>query len=137
MIKGKLEMKKIILFFIIISIYGVNASDTFYDRKTGLEWSNKTIPYLEVKAAIQYCNNLVLDSKDDWYLPSIKELFTLVNFKVKPPIQNAFWSSSPFEYGIYMKDYRKDEYWHITKDGLIIPLRPFASRSVKCARRAK
>lgn len=120
------------MMFFITSLYG---SETVYDRSTGLEWSNNGYPYLTVKKAKKYCKTLILAGKEDWYLPTIKELFTLVNFNDKPVIKKAFWSSSPFEYGIYFKDYRKDHYWYVTKEGFIKDWMPSGAKSIICVRR--
>ena len=53
------------------------------DNVTGLEWQQTTDTSYSTWSwgmAINYCNNLSLGGKDDWRLPTIKELATLVDF---------------------------------------------------------
>lgn len=84
------------------SYYGEQASYTLStsgesvtDNVTGLIWtqtpdidssgtinaSDKLLP----DAAIAYCENLILDGRSDWRLPSIKELYSLMQFSGRDP----------------------------------------------------
>jgi len=56
------------------------------DNVTGLEWQQATAPGTYTwQQAIDYCNNLSLGGKDDWRLPTIKELSTLVDSSIPYP----------------------------------------------------
>ena len=76
-----------------------------YDSKTQLSWqstpSTKTFNWSDAKS---YCNNLTYGGKEDWRLPNIDELKSLVDYsKYKPAIATTlidiktddyYWSSS-------------------------------------------
>ena len=58
------------------------------DNVTGLEWQQVTAPGTYTwQQAIDYCNNLSLGGKDDWRLPTIKELSTLVDSSIHTPVR--------------------------------------------------
>ncbi|MDY0234226.1 MAG: DUF1566 domain-containing protein [Sulfurimonas sp.] len=90
-----------------ISLERDDAKDLVIDKGTGLMWQDdieaKTIRKNR-KDAIQYCRNLVFAGFDDWYLPRLKELKTIVDEgRFNPAIRVGFkniqsdhyWSSSP------------------------------------------
>jgi hypothetical protein len=72
-----------------------NGDDTITDMNTGLMWMNTfadiyvgsvewdVLPYQE---AIDYCNNLIFANYDDWRLPEIFELESIVDYG------NGSWS---------------------------------------------
>ena len=77
------------------------------DNVTGLEWQQATAPGTYTwQQAIDYCNNLSLGGKDDWRLPTIKELSTLVDSSIPYPgptintsyfpdtVASSYWSST-------------------------------------------
>jgi len=75
------------------------------DNVTGLEWQQATAPSTYTwQQAIDYCNNLSLGSYDDWRLPTIKELATLIDSSQYSPSINSryfpgtvaseYWSST-------------------------------------------
>ena len=77
------------------------------DNVTGLEWQQATAPGTYTwQQAIDYCNNLSLGGKDDWRLPTIKELSTLVDSSIPYPgptintsyfpdtVASYYWSST-------------------------------------------
>ena len=99
------------IFFIIIGLsIGVFAefsrdSDIVTDSVTKLEWQDNTIGNtMEWKDAINYCENDVsLGNHQDWRLPNINELTSLVDdSNANPAIDsifeytssNLYWSSS-------------------------------------------
>jgi len=84
-----------------------NAKEVVVNDKTGLMWqddsSAKTVER-DWKGAKNYCQSLNFASYNDWYLPSIKEMETLIDTtKYNPAIKDGFinvtssfyWSSSP------------------------------------------
>ena len=84
-----------------------DSKEIVIDKTTGLMWQDdidtKTIKKNR-KDAKQYCRSLVLGGYDDWYLPRLKQLKSIVdNKKRNPAIRDGFqnvqtyhyWSSSP------------------------------------------
>ncbi len=75
------------------------------DTSRGLMWqdNNITTP-MKWQKAMQYCEDLVFpkgeENYDNWRLPNIKELYTLVDYTKKSPsvfkniIPELYWSSS-------------------------------------------
>ena len=62
------------------------------DNVTGLEWQQATRPHYSLEQAIDYCNNLSLGGKDDWHLPTVKELATIVDRgRYYPAIDTAYF----------------------------------------------
>jgi len=75
------------------------------DSITGLQWQDDTIgTTMTWEDAIAHCENLSLDGHDDWRLPNIKELVSLVDdSRLGPSIDtsvfeytasNDYWSST-------------------------------------------
>lgn len=59
---------------------GDNGGMVWLDSSTGLVW--QVMPdsgYVNWMEAVQYCDDLVLDAKQDWRLPSISELRSLIS----------------------------------------------------------
>lgn len=53
--------------------------DVVMDKKTGLMWQRKRAPNtMNYQNAVNYCENLALGDYNDWRLPSISELKTLI-----------------------------------------------------------
>lgn len=84
-------------------------SGTVYDTQTKLTWEQPISPSNFMWADAQtYCSGLTLDG-DDWRLPSLRELQTLVDESRSSPAidetafpntsSTAFWSSSPLAGG--------------------------------------
>ena len=69
-------------------------NNTIIDNITNLKWQNnkETITLkLSQNKAISYCSNLNLDNDNNWRLPSIQELLTLINYgKANSSISNIF-----------------------------------------------
>ncbi len=57
----------------------VNADKTVTDTATGLMWMQEETPLLKQKDALVFCKELRLGGYDDWVMPSLKELATLIN----------------------------------------------------------
>lgn len=80
----------------------INGDGTVTDDGTGLTWQQNCPGKMTWKNALEYCENLSLGGHNDWRLPSIKEIFSLVDYsKSKPAINsdifpniNYYFSSS-------------------------------------------
>ena len=74
------------------------------DNETGLQWQdNETASIMIWQDAINYCENLTLGDYNDWRLPNINELTSIVDdTKVNPSLSPVFkffasygyWSST-------------------------------------------
>lgn len=62
---------------------------TVPDTSTNLVWQRTQSVTLAHPNAIAYCSNLVLAGKSDWRLPSMYEIFRLMDYS-----QGTLWSSS-------------------------------------------
>ena len=88
---------------------------TVIDSETKLEWQDSYkdnhIPFMVLSGSITYCEELELDSHDDWRLPNINELKTIVlETQYAPSIatgddkfrytdnNNYYWSSTHRRY---------------------------------------
>lgn len=93
-----------------------NGDGTISDTKTGLIWQaehTKPVPWDE---AMEYAKNLKFAGQEDWRLPTIEELLTLVDSTHRNPatefpgaIPYGFWSSSSYaadtSYAAYVSFY--------------------------------
>ena len=82
-----------------------NAAGVVTDNTTALEWQD-TLPYMSSNwsDAIAACENLVLDGKNDWRLPNLNELLSILDDTVYNPSSDAvfqnvnlidfYWSST-------------------------------------------
>jgi formylglycine-generating enzyme required for sulfatase activity len=83
---------------------------TWKDPKTGLEWQCESPGEMTWHDAQEYVRSLVLDGKDDWRLPTLTELESLLDRtkarpEGRPPMREEFpfrdelpyWSSTTFE----------------------------------------
>jgi len=83
--------------------------DIVKDSVTKLEWQDDNVTdTMEWQEAIEYCEDLVLGGYDDWRLPNINELKTIIDrSRYNPTIVSAFehtgsrgyWSSTTDENG--------------------------------------
>ncbi|WP_186343032.1 DUF1566 domain-containing protein [Allochromatium palmeri] len=72
-----------------------NGDGTIIDRVTGLIWQQSTdtngdgllnvADKLSYAQALSYCENLSLADQDDWRLPDIKTLYSLIDFRGRDP----------------------------------------------------
>lgn len=76
---------------------------TVTDRCTGLMWQKETAPgTYNWCAAVTYCDGLTLAGKDDWRLPNVRELQSIVDYgRILPAVDPVFaptfreyWSST-------------------------------------------
>jgi len=83
----------------------INGDGTATDTSTGLIWQQTTAPEKMIwQSALSYCENLTLGGYNDWRLPTIKELASIVDLsRYNPAIDtsyfpdtyaSSYWSSS-------------------------------------------
>ncbi len=118
--------------------YTDNSNGTVSDNVTGLVWQQNEVMSTTTKiTATAYCNDLVLGSSTDWYLPTSHELFSLVDLSTgNPPLSSTYfassisdgywWSSTP-----QVSDTTK--YWVVNAGGGIGP-KPEADFYMRCVR---
>ena len=102
-------MKKIILCLIIISSFLLadfsrSSGGVVTDSATNLQWQdNVDAVSKDWQGAISYCEDLILAGKDDWRLPNLNELTSIMDDTVyNPSISSVFshatsdgyWSST-------------------------------------------
>lgn len=64
------------------------------DLQRRLAWQRAEDPTLRTwTAALAYCNNLVLDGRDDWRVPSIREAMSLLDLGSQPSLDPLVFSS--------------------------------------------
>ena len=74
-------------------------SNTVVDQGSGLEWQkNNDATPRNWQAALAYCEELSLDSKTDWRLPSIRELKSIVNDHRYYPAIDPVFTCQPSSY---------------------------------------
>ncbi len=82
-----------------------NLDGTVTDTCTGLMWQKNTAPGTFLwQAALGYCEGLSLGGHDDWRLPNLRELRTLVDYGGGEPaidsvfqaVADNYWTSSTF-----------------------------------------
>jgi len=115
-------------------------SNVVTDSKTGLVWQDDAVgSQMSWQSALDYCETLSLDNYENWRLPNVNELKSIVEkSKNNPAIvddfmntsSSVYWSSTPvldteyFAWGMYFKDgyydwYRKDANYYVrcVRDG--------------------
>lgn len=106
---------------------------TWIDPKTGLEWQFVSPGQMTWHEAMEYASTLSLDGKEDWRLPSARELETLLDrSKYRPVVREevpfrdelSYWSSTTFSEntsnawivmfdGAYILSYSKGNQYHV------------------------
>lgn len=77
------------------SDYGVNqfvanSNGTVHDEATGLIWQTAdSVTSLDWNGALEYCENLDLAGRQDWRLPNVKELQSIVDYSRSPATSNS------------------------------------------------
>jgi hypothetical protein len=101
-------MKKNILIFLLSLMIFCSAANaelvdnddgTVTDTETGLMWQQDEAGQMNWESALSYCENLELAGYDDWRLPNINELQSLVDYSnwdpaidiVAFPTTESFW----------------------------------------------
>ena len=137
-------MKKILLITIGVSALlfadFVKNGDIVTDTTTGLQWQDNTDSKNTTKTwseAISYCENLTLGSHNDWRLPNINELKSIVDrSKFNPVIVDGFtnvrsdgyWSSTTHE------NYSSDAWLVRFDDGNVDNYSKVRNYDVRCVR---
>jgi hypothetical protein len=114
-----------------------NGDGTVTDTETGLMWQQGEGGFMNWETALSYCENLVFPENqgyDDWRLPNINELQSLVDYSKHNPaidsyyfpyaVSSHYWSSTThayrtdhawlvyFYYGhVYYFYYKSDSYY--------------------------
>lgn len=131
-------MRKIAL--LLLSAGVLTAGEMVMDAHTGLTWQDNRFVESErvnYAQAEKLCKELRLGDYDDWRIPTIRELHTIINYKKYDPAildefsvgeSSYFWSSTQ-----YMGD--PDKVWGIEfKDGAIDANGKAYDRRVRCVR---
>jgi hypothetical protein len=81
-----------------------NGDGSVTDTKTGLMWQQADAVVMTWAAALTYCENLQLANHDDWRLPNINELQSIVDYSKNNPsidtvafpgtMSSGYWSST-------------------------------------------
>ena len=82
-------------------VSGPEGKEVVADQGSGLEWQKVFEKALSWQQARDMCEGLKYGGKDDWRLPSRKELMTIVRYRMNNPASDFpempavyFWSSS-------------------------------------------
>jgi hypothetical protein len=77
----------------------INGDGTVTDTETGLMWQQDESGYMNWESALSYCENLELAGYNDWRLPNINELQSLVDYsKFEPAIDKSFFPNAMSSY---------------------------------------
>ena len=75
------------------------------DNETGLQWQDNESTTKTWQNAINYCEDLTLGNYDDWRLPNINELTSIIDdTKISPSLSSVF------------KFFASSNYWSSTTD---------------------
>ncbi len=98
-----------VILLIMIGLSYIGASEVFEESRTGLVWQDNNDAKnnkMKWQDAVEYCQSLELNGRSDWYLPTIKELQSIVDIsRYNPAIKKGFknvntsdyyWSSSVY-----------------------------------------
>jgi hypothetical protein len=108
-----------------------NGDGTVTNIDTGLMWQQDTAPGKYTwQEAVSYCETLTLASHNDWRLPNVKELQSLVNYNEGNPSINLsffpntqsfwYWSSTTYAldpYGAWLVGFYDGDVYNYNKSG--------------------
>ncbi len=116
---------------------GIKKTSTWKDPKTGFEWQWESPGEMTWYQAQEYAASLTLDNKNDWRIPALKELESLLDRtrarpEGRPPMREevpfrdelSYWSSTTFKNqtknawivmfdGAYVLSYYKRNLYHV------------------------
>ena len=76
-----------------------NGDGTVTDKCTGLMWQKETAPgEYTWQDALKYCENLSLAGHDDWRLPNVRELQSIVDYGRRNPSIDPVFGAVPLSY---------------------------------------
>ena len=134
-------MKRVVL--IALAAIFLQAKDIYIDEKRGLMWQdNPAAKHLKGywDAATEYCNDLQLAGYDDWRLPRVGELYTLIDVSRYDPASieqiryvesDDYWSSS------LSADDISDAWLVYFEDGVVNHYSKTRKRHIRCVRNLK
>lgn len=98
-------MKIVLTAALVLSAF---AAEPYVDRQSGLMWQDDSAT-AEAKMTwhegMQYCGDLRIGHHEDWRLPTVQELFTLVDFGRREPAAIKA-----------IRHVRSEDYWTSTTD---------------------
>jgi len=116
----------------------VNGDGTVTDTSTGLMWQQETAGSMSWEAAVNYCESLILAGHDDWRLPNINELQSIVDYSAYDPAvdTNAFSDTrSSYYWSSTIDEHYPDDAWRLNFGlGKVYSddtLRPYYVRAVR------
>ena len=130
------------LFFILLitnSLFAdfLHSNGIVKDSSTSLEWQDDINVTKTWTNAITYCEDLILNSKDDWRLPNRNELQNIVDYTLTNPAINSsfvnvvtedYWSSTTYST-------TTSEAWRVEfKEGVVYHNAKTLSKNVRCVR---
>lgn len=134
-------MSRILLILLTLSAFAMAEITMIRDTSTGLMWED-TPHVRETKitqpSAKEYCSELRLGGFEDWRLPTIHELLTIVDYRrISPAILKAF-SYVEDESFYWTKTHVADEddaFWGVNfKRGASSKASEYYDRYVRCVR---
>jgi len=93
--------------------YYVKYKDVVVEKSTNIMWQDNSDAasfVADYKGAQAYCQNLTLDGYDDWKLPDIKTLRSLVDYEKYAPALDGAFKHHAIEGGYYSKSRYRDDY---------------------------
>lgn len=100
-----------------------NGDGTVTDNCTGLQWQMLTAQNIyDWQGALKYCDRLTLAGQNNWRLPNVRELQSIIDFgRYNPAVDPVFQTSSGGYWSSSSVSGSPGKAWYITgRDGLVI-----------------
>lgn len=120
---------KLICIFVLLLFPSIAFTDIYRDKETDLDWYTVIGTPHSWNEAKEYCQDLKDDEYINWYLPSLYELKSLVDYdKYNPAIKSeliniklgVYWSSSSYigqKFNFWIVDFKSGKNdWNSGKD---------------------